>query len=300
MKRILQLSVALAKGAVPSRLRTDIRGFMRIQIPLPPLSEQRAIAHVLSTVDEAIQKTNEIIEKIKRLRKGLMQELLTKGIWHKKFKDTEIGRIPEEWEVVRLNDITMEIKPGFACGKRDENGIIQLRMDSIGTDGWINTKAYVKIPVPSSINIEEYLLKPGDILFTNTSGSIELIGKTALYRGEFARCVYSNHLTRIRAKRGKVLPEWIFYVLLRYWSSGLFKALKVTQAGGQKSVGKNVLLHLKFPLPSIKEQKRITVILSTIDKRYIIEVKRKEKLERIKKALMDLLLTGKIRIKVKT
>ena len=70
--------------------------------PLPPLEEQKAMAYVLSTVDEAIQKTNEIIEKTKRLKKGLIQELLTKGIGHKEFKDTEIGRIPKKWKVVGL------------------------------------------------------------------------------------------------------------------------------------------------------------------------------------------------------
>ena len=76
-----------------------------IKIPLPPLSEQQKIAEVLCTIDEAIQKTNEIIAKTEHLKKGLMQELLTKGIGHKEFKDTEIGRIPKEWEVVKLNEV---------------------------------------------------------------------------------------------------------------------------------------------------------------------------------------------------
>jgi len=74
-----------------------------ITLPLPPFQEQQKIAEILSTVDEAIQKTNEIIAKTERLKKGLMQELLTKGIGHKEFKDTEIGRIPKEWEVGREN-----------------------------------------------------------------------------------------------------------------------------------------------------------------------------------------------------
>jgi len=281
-----------------TRAEFHIGHIKKLKIPFPPLLEQKAIAYILSTVDEAIQKTDEIIAKTERLKKGLLQELLTKGIGHKEFKDTEIGRIPKDWEVVRLKDVAIEIKPGFACGKRDENGVIQLRMDSIGTDGWINTRAYVKIPAPDNIDIEKYLLRPGDILFTNTSGSLELIGKTALYRGEFARCTYSNHLTRVRVRKEKATSEWVFYVLLKYWTSGLFKVLKVTQAGGQKSVGKNVLINLKLPLPSLKEQRKIGEVLSTVDMKLKFEKERKEKLQRIKKALMDLLLTGKIRVKV--
>lgn len=78
---------------------------------------------ILSTIDKAIQKTNEIIAKTERLKRGLMQELLTKGLGHKEFKDTEIGRIPKDWEVVRLGEL-VDIQSGkyFAysefCKKR--------------------------------------------------------------------------------------------------------------------------------------------------------------------------------------
>ena len=66
-----------------------------IELALPPLPEQEKIAEILSTVDEAIEKTAQIIEKTKEIKKGLMQKLLTRGIDHKKFKKTEIGEIPE-------------------------------------------------------------------------------------------------------------------------------------------------------------------------------------------------------------
>ncbi|RLG47398.1 MAG: hypothetical protein DRN92_03275 [Thermoproteota archaeon] len=283
----------LATGSTRPKVTQQV--LLRVDIQLPPFPEQRAIAHVLSTVDEAIQKTNEIIEKTKRLKKGLMQELLTKGIGHKEFKDTEIGRIPKEWEVVRLKEVILEAKPGFACGKRDENGVIQLRMDSIDTEGWINCKAYVKVPPPK--NVREYLLKPGDILFNNTN-SVDLIGKTAIFRGEFSECVYSNHLTRIRVNPVKTIPEWILYVLIRKWQLRIFRMLchpHVHQAG----INKGDLLNLKIPLPPLDEQSKIAKVILTVDKKLKTEIKRKKKLEQVKKALMDLLLTGKVRIKVK-
>ncbi len=282
----------LATGS--TRPKITQQSLLRVHIPLPPITEQQKIAEILSTVDEAIQKTNEIIEKTKRLKKGLMQELLTKGIGHKEFEDTEIGRIPKEWEVVRLRDVILEAKPGFACGKRDKNGVIQLRMDSIDTEGWINPKAYVKVPPPK--NVKEYFLRPGDILFNNTN-SIDLIGKTAIFRGEFSQCVYSNHLTRIRVNPAKVIPEWILYILIRKWWLRVFKAIchpHVHQAG----INKGDLLNLKIPLAPLTEQNKIVEMILTVDRKLRIEIKRKEKLERIKKGLMDLLLTGKIRVKV--
>jgi len=72
------------------RRRASKGSVKNLKIPLPPLPEQKVIAEILSTVDETIQKTEEVITKTERLKKGLMQELLTKGIGHKEFKDTEI------------------------------------------------------------------------------------------------------------------------------------------------------------------------------------------------------------------
>ena len=75
----------------------QLRELRKIRIPIPKLSEQQKIASILSKVDELIQKTNQIIEQTQRLKKGLMQRLLTKGIGHTKFKKTSLGDIPEEW-----------------------------------------------------------------------------------------------------------------------------------------------------------------------------------------------------------
>ena len=88
-------------------------------ICLPPIKEQQKISLILSSVDEKIENTDKLIEKTKELKKGLMQRLLTKGIGHDRFKDTEIGRIPEEWDI-KINrsrkreysmDSTIESKP---------------------------------------------------------------------------------------------------------------------------------------------------------------------------------------------
>ncbi|MCS7144515.1 MAG: restriction endonuclease subunit S, partial [Archaeoglobaceae archaeon] len=98
----------------------------RLHVFLPQLSEQKAIAEILSVVDLAIQKTDEVIAKTERLKKGLMQELLTKGIGHKEFKDTEIGKIPKDWEVVRLGEIAeiiMGQSPPSSTYNEDKNGL---------------------------------------------------------------------------------------------------------------------------------------------------------------------------------
>lgn len=79
---------------------------------IPPLKEQEKIAEILSTVDSQIDYTDELIEKTKELKKGLMQRLLTKGIGHSEFKKTEVGEIPIEWDVKKISDITEIISGG--------------------------------------------------------------------------------------------------------------------------------------------------------------------------------------------
>ncbi|MEM2144993.1 MAG: restriction endonuclease subunit S [Candidatus Jordarchaeaceae archaeon] len=265
-----------------------------LTVPFPLFSEQQKIAEVLSTVDDAIQKVNEAITKTERLKKGLMQKLLTKGIGHKEFKDTEIGKIPKEWQVVQLGEIVANIKNGFASGKRDENGIVQIRMNNITTDGRLLLDSYLKVPIPD--RIDEWLLKENDLLFNNTN-SIDLVGKSTIFKGAPFPCTFSNHFTRIRFKEKLVLPDWILYHFLIYWEKGYFRSVAIRHVG-QAAVHTSYLLKLKIPMPSLSEQKRIVEMLSAVDKELELCRKRREKFERIKKGLMNDLLTGRKRVKV--
>ena len=72
---------------------------------LPPLPEQTKIAAILSSVDEAIAATQSVIDQTRKVKQGLLQDLLTRGIGHTRFKQTEIGEIPEAWEVKRLDSV---------------------------------------------------------------------------------------------------------------------------------------------------------------------------------------------------
>lgn len=267
--------------------------FEKFPIPLPPLSEQRKIAEILSTVDSAIQEVDEAIIRAGRVKKGLMQELLTKGIGHTEFKETEIGRIPEEWEVVRLEEIIKEIKSGFASGKRDKNGIVQIRMNNVTTDGRLIFDSYLKVPIPK--NLDFWVLKKGDFLFNNTN-SYELVGKSAIFEEAPFPCTFSNHFTRIRFNEERVLPEIVLSHFLMLWKKGYFKSVAIRHVG-QSAVNSKYLLKLRLPLPPLSEQKKIAEILNALDEKIALEKERKARLERIKKGLMNDLLTGKKRVK---
>jgi type I restriction enzyme S subunit len=97
-------------GSTQVHIRTP--EFLKVQIPLPPLPEQKKIAEILSTVDEQIATTDAIIRETRELKRGLMQRLFTRGIGHTKFKKTKIGEVPEEWEVRKFENCDISLIDG--------------------------------------------------------------------------------------------------------------------------------------------------------------------------------------------
>lgn len=288
---MIDLKRLACQTTVPSIRKSTLE---KLLIPVPSKREQRKIAEILSTVDEAIEKIDQAIEKTERLKKGLMQELLTKGIGLKEFKDTEIGTIPKEWEVVQLEQVIKNIRNGFASGKRDDNGVVQIRMNNVTTDGKVIFDSYLKVPKPDNIN--EWLLDNGDFLFNNTN-SYDLVGKSAVFKESPFLCTYSNHFTRIKFNTSRANSDFILYHFLTLWRKGYFKSVAIRHVG-QSAVHSRYLLKLSIPLPSIVEQRKVVEIISGAEQRLKTLVMKKQKFEKIKKGLMNDLLAGKRRIKV--
>ena len=246
------------------------------KIPLPPLPEQQKIAEILSTVDSAIEKVNQAIEKTQRLKKGLMQELLTKGIGHKEFKDTEIGRIPKEWEVVRLSDVGTLQYGVTAAATKDYTGIKFLRITDIKDDGidWLNAP-YCEL---KEGELKKYELRLSDVLFARIGATT---GKTCLI-DKPVRSAFGSYLIRFQPSIKEINTKFLYF----YTQSEIYWLQINMSKGGQLKKGLNskLLGNLKLPLPPLPEQQKIAEILSTVDKRLELLKKKKEKLERIKKA----------------
>jgi type I restriction enzyme S subunit len=260
------------EGTTRTALRfNQLKNFI---VPLPPLPEQRKIAEILETVDNAIEKTEKIIEKYKRLKQGLMQDLLTKGIDEKgnirsekthKFKDSPLGRIPEEWEVVRLGEVLY-----FKNGKSpifSEEGVYPV----YGSNGLIG---FSKI----------YQFEGEHLII----GRVGASGEVRMVSGKFFAS--DNCLVGLLIKEEGVNLKYMFYYL-KYFDLKRF----ITQTA-QPLITQSLINNLLLPLPPLSEQKRIAEILSQIDQTIEKEEKYKQKLERLKKGLMEDLLTGKVRV----
>jgi type I restriction enzyme S subunit len=290
LQKIKELLEALGKGSTfKAIIKEDL---VNLKIPLPPLSEQEKIAEILSTVDELIQRTEEIIAKTERLKKGLMQELLTKGIGHKEFKETEIGRIPKDWEVVRLGDIAADMYYGITAKAVNERTPLRMLRTTDIKDykaEWDNLP-FCQITERRK-DIQKYFLQIGDLIISRagTAGMSVLIDKP------LKDVIFGSYLIKIKLKEN-VHPKYLqFFFRSRFYWDHILSG----HAGSTlKNINLPVLKATLVILPPIPEQEKIAEILSTVDEKIEIERKRKEKLERIKKSLMDLLLTGKIRVRV--
>ena len=278
-----------------------------LKIPIPPIQEQRIIAQILFTVDKAIQKTDEIITRTERLKKGLMKELLTgrirveekdgKIVFRKEteFKDTEIGKIPEDWEVVKLEEI-IDIISGkyFKFSEFVNNGIKCLKIDNVGY-GEIVWKTITFLPIDYLQKFPELVLKEGDIVMALNRPIIGNKVKVGMLKNSDSPSILYQRVGKIIIKdTSKLDRRFLFFML----TGELFKQqLSCSLIGtDQPYVRTPVLLRIKVPLPLVFEQQKIAQILLTIDEKLELERKRKEKLERIKKGLMNDLLTGRIRV----
>ncbi|HEY5503856.1 MAG TPA: hypothetical protein VIK28_01765 [Sedimentisphaerales bacterium] len=161
--------------------------------------------------------------------------------------------LPKGWRWVKLGDIIRETQAGFACGERDAEGIVQLRMNNLDTRGNFVWNDVLRVPREGN-NIEPFLLVPGDVLFNNTN-STELVGKSALFAGYAEPIVYSNHFTRLRTISDALLPDVLASWLNHQWQQGVFSAICNSWIG-QSAVKADKLLNLEISLPPLDEQKQ--------------------------------------------
>jgi len=277
-------------GSTRAKLnQSDMR---RIFIPLPPLPEQQKIAHVLTTIDKAIEAVDEAIKQAERIKKGLMQELLTKGIGHKKFRVVEADgfklEIPEGWEVVRLRDVA-EIRKNKVRNDFTEVAFIPMELVP-------DSEIFAKYEVRniSDISSSTYC-EANDLLLAKITPSFEN-GKQGIVPENIPNG-FAFATTEVYPIVCKDINNLFLFYLLKFQKFRKMLEFSMRGTTGRQRVPKKAVEDLRIPLPPLPEQQKIAEILSKWDE--VIELKKakKERLERMKKKVMELLLTGKVRVK---
>ncbi|MDE0187278.1 MAG: restriction endonuclease subunit S [Candidatus Poribacteria bacterium] len=257
----------------------------RIDFPLPPLPEQRAIAHVLQTIQEAKAARQREIELERERKVALMDYLFSRGTKGEPRKQTEIGEIPESWEVVRLGDYCH--KPDYGYTESANNSPVGpkfLRITDIQNDN-VN---WDEVPycVCSGDDREKYSLENGDIVIARIGATT---GKAYMIN-DYPESVFASYLIRVRTK-DDLLPPFLnqYFRTIYYWR-------QINQSkGGRLKGGVNIpiLSRIVLPLPPFSEQQEIAEILHACDTKIAALEQEAARLDELFRAMLEELMTGR-------
>ena len=267
-------------------------------IPIPnSLHEQQKIVTILSNVDNLINSTQKIIDQTITLKKGLMQKLLTKGIGHKQFKKVSwlFGKeieIPEDWEIKKLKEVS-KVKGGKRLPPGESFSEIKtihpyLRVVDF-RNNTINEKNLKYISNEIFKEIKNYTIS-SDNVYISIAGTIGLAGL-------IPNRLNGSNLTENAAKI--IVAENIIKNYLSILLNFELIQNQIRSYLGTTSQPKLALFRiekLELLLPSVAEQQKIASILSGVDAYIQKSQEYKEKLDILKRGLMQKLLTGQIRV----
>ncbi|HRV05092.1 MAG TPA: restriction endonuclease subunit S [Candidatus Ratteibacteria bacterium] len=276
----------------------NFRYLKNFSIPLPPLSEQKAIAYVLSTIQEAVEKTKKVIEATKELKKSLMKHLFTYGpvplseVDKVKLKETEIGQIPEDWNVVKLGEV-VESNIRMRQAKlehTDEIPVLPMSLipeDSLYIKDWELRKTH---EVKSGITVFN-----GDFLLAKITPCLENGKQGIVSKLPNGWGIATTEVIPIRTS--KVLSTEFLAFYLKHPKLRIELVNKMEGTTGRKRLPKAIVQALPIPLPPLPIQQKIAEILSAVDDKIQTEEKKKQALENLFKSMLSNLMTGKIRVK---
>ena len=278
-----------------TRFGLTLEAARSVPVLLPPLPEQRAIADVLDSIDEAIERTGAVIAATETLRDSLLHELLTRGVlgWHTEWKDVPgIGTIPADWEVTRLGDVA---EVAFSSvDKKTVPDEIPVRLCNY-TDVFYNRRISPEMEfMQATANAKElgkWNLRMGDVLFTKDSESPEEIGIPAFVEANMPDVLCGYHLglarPRIELLDGCYLAEAFRAPQLAVQFSKI--ANGVTRFGLTLAPTNQITI----PLPPLREQETIAGLLAETDGTLNETKIQRDCLRALKDSAADALLAGR-------
>ena len=266
-----------------------------VRFPKDP-KEQKKIISILNDIDRAIAQTREELQAARRLKTALMQQLFTKGIpgRHKKFKETKIGSIPYEWEIIDLRSIA-EVGSGITLNKerapqknmRQYLTVVNVQRDKID----LSEARFLEM---RDSEIPERLLAKGDILVVEGHANSSEIGRAAMVQKDAQGMTYQNHLFRVRILEGVSYNKDFLLGYLnservrRHWNA------TANTSSGLNTINRRGLRKLLIPKPRENEQDEITALLETANDTIESCKNKVIATTRLKKSLLQNFLTGKV------
>jgi len=276
--------------------------FCRIRTRRPPFTEQVRIAAVLDTADESIAATETMMTKLMRLRTGLLQDLLTRGldengevrdpVTHpEQFTDSEIGIVPKDWHVRPLSYFISSAEYGISTSLSSEGTLPVLRMNNLaGGEASLADLKYATLEVPEAL-----LLQDGDVLFNRTN-SFEHVGRTGIWRGQIQRATFASYLVRLNPVPTRLTSEFLNLVLNSREVQRRMRRF-ATPAVQQVNISPSSLQRMHIAVPErIEEQEQIAARALSMRDSVVSHTRELHKLRSLRAGLMSDLLQGRVRV----
>ena len=269
----------------------------RARFPKIPLPEQKKIAHILSTVQRAIEAQERIIQTTTELKKALMHKLFTEGLRNEPQKQTEIGPVPESWEVVDLGDV-INLFAGYAFKSKEgvsESNTQLLRMGNLYQNSLDLNRSPIFYPDSFTDAHKRFVLKEGDLVMslTGTSGK-EDYGFTVRIPTTDNTLLLNQRVTRIDVTDHRLQKDFAHHFLLsRKFLDYLYPTAKGMK---QANLSTNAMKKLKVVLPDETEQLEIATCFKSLDQKVGVAGRKLAALRDLFRTLLHHLMTAKTRV----
>lgn len=283
----LDLTAYAQPGALPSVNQETVGA---IPILVPSRTEQQRIAEVLQSVDVAIEATRTVIEQTRKVKQSLIQTLLTRGMGHTRFKRTEIGEVPEAWDVLTVGDL-FEVQLGKMLSPKARAGLNPKPYLGNANVQWERIDVSDVGTMDFTCNeLVKFRLEPGDLLVCEGGQ----IGRAAIWSGEIDECYYQKALHRLRPINGKILPEYMLHYLILQFQ------IRKTFAGqlGETTIAhlpRERLIRIPVGVPPLLEQERIVERLHAVRDSCAAAEAQLKVFQEIKRGLLQVLLITRLR-----
>lgn len=270
-------------------------------LPLPPLPEQKKIAHILSTVQRAIEAQERIIQTTTELKKALMQMLFTEGLRNEPQKQTEIGPVPESWEVVELNQLA-DLKNGYAFKSKDyvaESNTLNIRMSNIRPGAQFDLEYNPRyLPDQFAETQKSFLLNDGDLIIamTDMANDPKILGVPTIVQNSSGKQLLLNQ------RVGKLVPtdnSCVNFEFLRFYLSRKpvqRYLISCAKKGVQVNIGKKDILSVPIAYPKQDAQEIIVQCLNTLNDKAAAAENKVAVIQDLFRTLLHELMTAKIRV----
>jgi type I restriction enzyme S subunit len=274
--------------------RTSWPSLREFKFSLPPLPEQKKIAHILSTVQRAIEAQERIIQTTTELKKALMHKLFTEGLRHEPQKQTEIGPVPESWEVNTVGELTA-IKGGKRLPKGEklvehDTSFPYIRVTDFNEFS-VEIGRLLFLTPNAQRQISRYIINKDDV-YISIAGSIGISG---MIPSELDGANLTENAARlIPNDRVELHPRFLMYWLATEHCQAEIKAQTVKNAQPKLALAR--IKSLKIPLPSCEEQREIAAALDLAGRKTQNARAARTQLQDLFRTLLHELMTAKTRV----